>query len=349
MGKVADFPNRDTIEAEACAWISQFDGDQPPSPEDMDALREWASRSPLHHQELERLSALWGDINILTELSQSLDNAESNDKKGVFSPAPIMAGLAAILIIAVGVMFWPNQRPAKLIHLVYSTQVGEQHLAALPDGSSVQLNTASQLEVDYSNQRRKVRLLKGEAHFEVAHDPGRPFEVYAGTGLVRAIGTAFSVHLKDKQVEVTVTEGRVKLVSVAATEVEADSSTAKEAQRDELATLSAGQSTRFNHSVDTIQTLKKDEVARKLSWRDGMLVFSGESLDHVVEQVTRYTPVSIVIADPAIRNIRIGGYFRVGETDAMFEVLESNFGIRVSEISDELFHLSKLHASQTNL
>ncbi len=108
----------------------------------------------------------------------------------------------------------------------------------------------------------------------------------------------------------------------------------------DLAVLQAGQSTTFNHEVDVIRSVKEAEMARKLSWRDGMLVFSGESLEYVVEEVSRYTPISIEFTDPELRDLRIGGYFKVGEIEALFEVLESNFGVQVSQISDDVVQLS---------
>jgi transmembrane sensor len=82
------------------------------------------------------------------------------------------------------------------------------------------------------------------------------------------------------------------------------------------------------------------EVDRKLSWREGVLSFSGEPLEHVVEEVSRYTSITIVNSDPAIRDISIGGYFKAGETDAMFEALETSFGVRVNRVNDRLVYLA---------
>jgi transmembrane sensor len=350
MKTVVDFPDRITVEAEACAWIAQLDGDQPPSPEDAAALREWINRSPLHRAEMERLSELWSDINILTELAIPLDKSQGNQARGVLSWffAPIATrgravATATMLVVGIAAVFtfWLQNESNRPINLVYSTEVGEQRLATLPDGSTIELNTDTQIEVDYDRKRRKIRLLRGQAHFDVAHNPNRPFVVYAGTGRVRAVGTAFSVRLRGTDIEVTVTEGRVALESV---EKAGTSSGSNDVQfpepAAELAVLQAGQSTTFNHEVDVIRSIEEAEMARKLSWRDGMLVFSGESLEYVVEEVSRYTPISIEFTDPELRDLRIGGYFKVGEIEALFEVLESNFGVQVSHISDEIVQFS---------
>lgn len=350
MKTVVNFPDLITVEAEACAWIAQLDGDQPPSPEDAAALREWINRSPLHRAELERLSELWGDMNILTELAIPLDKPQGNQAGGglrwlftriatrgraIVAATTLMAGIAAVFA------FWLQNESNSPINLVYSTVVGEQRLATLPDGSVIDLNTDTQIEVDYDRERRKIRLLRGQAHFNVAHNPNRPFVVYASTGRVRAVGTAFSVRLRGTDIEVTVTEGAVALESV---EYAATSSGSNDVRfpkpAEELAVLQAGQSTTFSQEVDVIRSMEEAEMARKLSWRDGMLVFSGESLEYVVEEVSRYTPISIEFSDPELRDLRIGGYFKVGETEALFEALESNFGVQVSYISDEFVQLS---------
>ena len=387
MEAVVDFPNRDAIETEACAWIAQLDGDRKPSSEDMAALNEWMQRSPLHQQELLRLAELWGDLNILTELSipteQTLSNVEFASATTVpeklralwqrltTTPAYMMS---LVLVAAVlSTSLWVNQQGAP-VHLIYSTALGEQRLAELPDGSTLQLNTATQVEVDFSKGLRKIRLLKGEAHFDVAHNPNRPFEVYAGDGMVKAVGTAFSVYLNNHDVEVTVTEGRVELASVAASpNIEPTmSGTPQYAPQDAahhststssdnravsnngvnasllavpikttLGTLNAGQTTSFNGKVQPIKDLNSIDIMRKLSWREGMLIFSGESLEQVLQQVSRYTDLSIIITDPDIKDVRIGGYFQVGETDAMFDALQTSFGVQVSHISSTEVHLSR--------
>lgn len=354
MEKVIGFPNSDSIETEACAWIAQLDGDREPSAEDIAALREWLTRSPLHRQELQRLAALWGDLNMLTELAPALESlatpSQPTATRKLFSPLlatrAFVTACATGLVLLAGSYYWAEQERSAPAHHLYTTQIGEQRIEQLPDGSSVQLNTASHVEIDFSTGLRKVRLLKGEAHFKVAHDKNRPFEVFAGNGMVRAVGTAFSVYLDNQKVEVTVTEGQVEVETSIDSSAQPSQPSSQPTERPtQKAQLRAGQNIRFNHSAEPIQTLKDDEVARKLSWRDGMLVFSGESLQHVVQQVSRYTTQTIVITDPSISDMRIGGYFKAGETQAMFDALESSFGVQVSRIDNNIVHLSRAPAA----
>ena len=351
--KIVELPNRDHIEAEACAWIAQLDGDKTPSAEDLAALREWIGRSPVHQQELQRLAALWGDLNQLTDLAPALNSLESQHPqqslgsllkqrlKQLLTPRkPMAPALGLLAMLSLGLLLW-NDYQIEPLQRLYTTEIGQQQRAQLPDGSVLHINTGSRVAVDFDRHKRTVQLLQGEAHFEVAHDKSRPFEVFAGAGMVRAVGTAFSVHLLDQQVEVTVTEGRVELASQIPTQPQGNEQTATSTQPLELTQLAAGQNTSFNHSVKPIKTLRHDQLARKLSWRDGMLVFSGESLESVIKEVSRYTTQTIVITDPAIRDVRIGGYFKAGETQAIMEVLALSFGIKVQHINKNLIHLSK--------
>lgn len=348
MKPIAKFPDQNAIEAEACAWIAQLDGDTRPSEEDVAALREWINRSPLHRAELERLSDLWGDLNILTKLAVPLRRvAPEPASRGVnrLFTTPVGVGvLAASLVIGVAVvlLYLGQADNAVRIDAVYSTEVGQQHQVTLPDGSSIELNTDTQLAIDFDRSRRKIRLLRGEAYFDVAHDSKRPFVVYAGTGRVRAVGTAFSVKIKARTVDVTVTDGRIELASVKSHESRIPESEAN------LAVLEAGQSAQLNGSINRVATVEKAAIARKLSWRDGILVFSGESLGYVVEEVSRYTAIDIQFSDPALREVPIGGYFRVGETEALFDALESSFGIEVVRVGDSTVRLSPTNPQEDN-
>lgn len=242
---------------------------------------------------------------------------------------------------------------------LYATAVGQQRTATLGDGSEIMLNTNSQIKVDYGNGYRQVHLLQGEALFTVAKDAERPFRVYAGNGRIEALGTAFSVYLNGADVNVTVTEGRVSLASMKAPRPKmvppsASAPPAREAPGsgpdvddgwvESLGTLSAGQVATIRSSaveaavgsVSALQTLvpiAPEELAQRLAWREGVLMFSGDTLEDVVKELSRYTTVVIEIPDPAVRNMRVGGRFPVGETETMLAALETNFNLHVTHLS----------------
>lgn len=219
----------------------------------------------------------------------------------------------------------------------------------------MQLNTNSQIEVEYNEGFRNINLLQGEAHFEVAKNPDHPFRVYAGMGRVQAVGTAFTVYLKDKGMNVLVTEGRVALASLGVSEhsrtsqeqagdirgvqldpyVSSQSKNIGILEAGESVTLAVADSTgaserQLNHVVEVVD---ESELSRRQSWRDGLLVFSGEPLEQIVFEISRYTTVSIEIPDPDLKKIQIGGRFKVGDIDNMFDVLETNFGLQVNRLS----------------
>lgn len=329
----SSLPGQRAIEAGACAWIAQLDG-KDPSGEDLAAFHEWVNRSPKHKEEIRRLSELWDDLNILTELAVPV--REKRKKPAVL---PIWASAFAVLILLFGTWGYIRFGLPEPPH-VYSTAVGEQKTVALPDGSSIQLNTASRVRVDYSDAERKVRLLQGEAFFKVASDRQRPFVVYVRERLVRAVGTAFTVYVQRESIEVAVTEGVVEFAKVATLDVSAESNRAVPEAKSTVTTVTAGQKATLDRGAESVESVKREELNRMLSWREGLLVFSGEPLEQVVEEISRYTSLRIMIVDPRIRGIRVGGYFRTSEINTIFDALEASFGVQVDHLNERVIQLS---------
>ena len=204
--------------------------------------------------------------------------------------------------------------------------------------------------MNYEDNQRNIVLMAGEAHFDVAKDRSRPFVVKAGDGKVRAVGTAFTVRLKPEALKVIVTEGKVALAAVTTVlpktnELEVTQIAQIQTTQPDRGYLVQGQSVEFKPQADTglgnqIQQLKKDDLAQQLAWRKGLLLFAGQPLSEVIDEVNRYTKLDIQIIDTEIANISIGGQFKVGETEAMLKVLETSFGISVSRPSQTTVHLA---------
>jgi len=268
-----------------------------------------------------------------------------------------LATAAIVLVFTIVFTVWTRPDSFTTANGLYATAVGQQQETILADGSVVLLNTNSQIKVEYSTGHRDVHLLQGEAHFTVAKNATLSFRVFAGNGRVQAVGTAFSVYLKNNEVDVTVTEGSVSLASFSLFE---DSGVQQEKASPDVNTvdlglLRAGQSTTIRaaadeeinttSTLDVIQTVDTEEMTKRLSWRQGLLTFEGDPLEQVVEEISRYTTVSIEITDPAVRAIKIGGQFPVGETDAMLDALEVNFGLRVTRLGQDHILLSAAEGS----
>ena len=162
--------------------------------------------------------------------------------------------------------------------------------------------------------------------------PKRPFVVWVDDNSVTAVGTAFAVRREDTKVfEVTVTEGRVRIDPVQSTVANSNDPV-------QPVIASAGQQARITASsaamADAVQ------LDRKLSWRDGMLSFANDPLEDVIAEVARYTRVEIVISDAEIRQMKIGGYFPLGDTERLLDTLVLNFGLHAEHVQDDVIYLS---------
>lgn len=342
MSKTEDniiaLPSAEDIEAQAASWLTVM-GREDVSSTDTTRFTLWLKKSERHRDAFRAVSALWDDLAILKELddiAEAMVEVPQTEKPSLFTRRrATLSALAASLIMAIvgGAVFQFNHNQNLVEKAVFTTAVGEQRTIRLSDGSTVQMNTDSHMEVDFSRAERLVRLLRGEAYFEVAKNRERPFLVYAAKSVVRAVGTAFIVRLQPNDaVEVTVEEGRVALVSLSTPLVEAPLS---------IAELTAGQSAVFNEKVEHLAQILPAELSRKLAWRQGMLAYAGDPLADVIADISRYTDITIEIADPSLGTMPIGGYFRVGEIKALFDALEQTFGIEVDYVSKNHVRLAK--------
>lgn len=344
-GKILTFPDAAATEAEAAAWVARFDaGDV--SAKDQAAFQEWLNRSPLHREAIAVYGNLWSELDalgILTDPGNAGRQAGARDNH----PAALQgtrrwlaACAAAVIVVAGGaVLFLPgppnsagvqNHPPARFS---YETAVGGQKKIVLADGSSVILNTNSRLDVDFSGGRRNVHLLRGEAYFEVVHDKARPFTVYADNYVVRDIGTAFDVHLSRMGlVEVGVTKGSVEVAPANGAHV---AGTAKSGS-----VVVAGHNIVLGQQIERAKAVSSADMGRKLAWRQGELVYTGQPLGQVLADVSRYSNIKIELADPVLADLPVGGAFRTDQVAAIFAALENNFGIHAEWIDPQHVRLT---------
>jgi len=391
---VKGFTNKTIINQEAAQWVLLLEDTPKLSKKQIAELNAWVAISTVHRECLENMVNSWGEMDLLS----SVMLPQEMRKQSMFSVllSILLFPLLAIYAFLSTCLKQRNQllRPVlttsilvcictwlvisltptalKTDDLVFKTQMGENLKRVMPDGSILWLNSNTTVNIDYSESYRRINLIKGEAHFEVAKDATRPFEVYAEDRLVRAIGTAFTVHKLNGTIEVLVSEGTVELAIVDNTLVvipddydviQVEQNFQHSAQQNlesnltsqntpsivssavnqptkvkkMLGTLSAGQRISIpidNDNISDIDELDTSEVTRFLSWKEGKLVFAGESLEEVIKEITRHTPVKIDVLDPELKSMRIGGQFQVGETDTLFYVLESGFGISVNKLDD---------------
>jgi transmembrane sensor len=324
MAKVSHIMPRPAVEEAASRWIARLEADDV-SQEDRLRFQAWLDEDAANRETFEAMRFTWHRLDALARVDAGRV-AESSLHRPHGRRRHLPFAAAAALLLAVGATAWWVASGPDLVR--YETAVGQQASVTLNDGSVFQLNTNTLLEVGYTDDRRSVELLRGEAHFEVARDARRPFVVHAGSGMIRAVGTAFNVYVSDEDaVEVTVTEG---IVEVLKDDIEdrqgADSASAR---------LASARITK-NHKVSyDARGIEVGEVAavpianldRRLAWRHGMLSFDGQTLDAVIREVSRYMDVQFEFADRSLGDVEVGGYFRATDTDAFLELLRSALGI----------------------
>jgi transmembrane sensor len=347
MTNVLEFEARAAVERQAREWLIRLDGDSPLSEAEVNALREWMDSSPSHREELTRISKFWRQANVLTELAVPLNRpSELPQSRTRLRMRTVLVTASAVLASAILVSWW-IQRSDGTANGIYRTAIGQQQTIGLPDGSSIQLNTDSQVQVDYQKHLRRIRLLRGEALFAVTHDTGRTFDVYAAHGMVRAVGTAFAVHLEGSKIDVTVTKGAVEVSDIGSADpAERPAEARSEPSTRPLGRLKAGETSTFGSETQhiSVRELAEPELSRRMAWREGYLVFSGEPLSEVVEQVNRYSSVTLRIADPKLASVAVGGRFRIGDLDAILDALHANFGIQSSRIDERDIQLELARA-----
>jgi transmembrane sensor len=348
----------DGIEEQAARWIVKRDAGAW-TRDDETRLHSWLDECTAHRvaylrlesawRQAARLRALgasvppgtvpprdvWGDARFSLTKRRSRSAAQSARAPSVplarpfrrrLLPARLLATASCLLLLTVATYLYSGSIFAGDI---YATPIGGMRNIHLMDGSQITLNTNTCIHVLLTGKERRVHLDHGEAYFAVAHDTARPFIVYVGNKRVMAVGTRFAVLRDGEDVRVVVTEGRVRLTESGV----ASSSPAGETGP---AYLTAGDVARTWRSEIFVQKDPLRAAEKLLSWRSGYLDFTNTRLAAAVREFNRYTPRKIVIADPAIGAIRIGGSFRTNNVDAFLKLLGTGFPVRVSHSGDQV-------------
>lgn len=311
----------DPIRRQAAGWFARLRADDV-SDGDRRRWQQWLTRDPRHRDAYERIERLWsglGEYAPHPEIERRLQAGATAAK-----PAPrrrsrwtgLAAAASLVVAIFAGWQLWPRPAPPD-VH--YATAVGELRTVTLADGSRISLDTDTRLRVRYSDDERRIALDRGRAFFRVAKEH-RPLSVYTGSGSVQAVGTEFEVYRHDEEIEVTLVEGRVRLLSPE------DAAT----PRKTLATLDAGQRARFGkrRPVPQIETVAQ---AMAPTWLSGRLVFDDTPLAAVVAEFNRYSQRRIVLGDAALEQVRISGVFRSDDPNAFIEALHASYAISAAE------------------
>jgi transmembrane sensor len=252
--------------------------------------------------------------------------AASVDRRGARQSHGRLAwAAAAVLLIGVGLVLFMLETPQE-----FRTALGEQRSVLLADGSRVTLNTASTIEVNLHNGRREVRLVQGEALFEVAHDAARPFVVRAGNALLKDVGTQFNVDMRSNGTTVTVVEGQVAVDSAATSESAA--ARAGHGAGDTVEALILRANDRVVVTPTGVGALQRGvNVAASVAWTQRQLMFEHRPLSEVAEEFNRYNKDRIDIDNAELKRQEVTGVFEAKDPASFVAFLSSIPGVEIRE------------------
>jgi transmembrane sensor len=323
----ASFPAANDATADLAAdWVLRQDRGL--TPVEQDELSQWLAVDPCHRAAFAEHSRGWDELDRLSGLQSSLSAIPDPDLLAPREPAaaPVagrfyLLALAAAAVVVFGCLFLSRPTPPA------PTQPLEAAIEqrALPDGSVVQLNHRAVLVEEFTPGERRVRLLQGEASFTVAKNPARPFVVVAHGIEVKAVGTVFNVRLGGAEVEVLVTEGKVR--------VDQPDEHAATGMSAAVPLLVAGEHavvplTHSGLGSARVNVLSPDELAGKLAWQPRLLDFVDRPLADIAAEFNRHNPVQLQLDDPALGALHLSVSFRSDNLEGFVRLMESDFGMK---------------------
>ena len=339
------------VPGEAAAWLIRLEGQTTPAM--WDEFQAWLDADRRHQAAFVRLRTAWThcdrfkqlrpadgrvDRNLLAQvahgssglaaggispgLTESTADAAAEARHVMDRRRWLMyVGATAAATTGVGMLGWLSAEHRRWTY--FETDVGGNRKAVLTDRSEVLLNTNSRLRVRLGNGRRDGELIRGEAYFNVAHDKLRPFYVKAAHTLVCAMGTAFSVRIhEDRSVQVLVADGRVAIGAMDPL------ASGAPVLSDSAPQAAGGDSVEVSPDAVSIKQQPHGYVTRKLAWTTGYISFDGETLTEAVREFNRYNRRHLVIVDPAIAQMKVGGSFEAQDPESFAATLEKHFGVR---------------------
>lgn len=279
----------------------------------------WLNEHPQHRDEFQLLQGLWTAADLLPapRLKALCETPLARRER---RPLLRYAVAASVVAVALGLGLFSGLNHPAGYRAEFATALGERRHVALPDGSVIDLNSRSRLQVRFEKDRRLIELTEGEAMFSVEHDTSRPFVVEAGSGKVTVTGTRFDVRRDVTQTRVAVEQGTVKVQG-------------RNAPDNEFINLTAGLGTHVDaHGV--VAQAYAVNPAELTAWRSGKLVFNNASLSEVVEEISRYREKPLTVANPTVARLRLTSVFKSDNTDALLKALPNILPVAVRTLAD---------------
>ena len=312
---------------QAALWFARQE-DNALSEADQHAFDDWLVASARHRAIYHEVSGIWYETARLPKPALQdnvipLPAKAARQSRSVFMRWQSVAAAGLIAALSLSGLYVYDV-PTRIQADIYTAK-GQSERVTLPDGSTAELNTATALEVLYTPQERRIRLLKGEALFTVAADKNRPFRVETKEGAATALGTIYAVRQQVLSTEVTVLESKVAIKG--------------SAENAPATVLNPNQTAHFTRSsVSDISTVDADSAT---AWRRGKLIVTDRPLGEVIDELNRYHAGLIRITDTAIREQRVSGVFDTKNTAVVISDLENALNIRSTRLSNYLILLHR--------
>lgn len=301
---------------QASYWVSLLhDGDC--SPQQHQDFQIWLSRNILNQQAYQEVEAYWQDLGALEAIAQEpLQAARTSIRQKQtqrrWLSRQYLAIAASVLLLVIAAPFIQ----LCLDNGNYKTAKGEQKHIQLSDGSLIDLNTDTKVRVSYTLFTRKVTMEHGEALFTVIHDADKPFEVAASGGIIRDIGTQFNVYQQADKVSVTVLEGEVSVSKLQDTKPQM---------------LTAGMQYTYGQNGQSQLANNRDYIDVR-GWREGRIVFKGQRLDVVLEQLSRYHAVKLSTSNPRLAALKVSGNFPTNDLNLALNTIAASLPIKINRL-----------------
>ena len=305
--------SRDAIEAEAARLLARLNSS--PTPQDEAEICGWVEADPRHAVAFARAEAAWEAAERLKSAAAEVtlppmaaifsEEQQRRLSRNIMAAAAVAVVLFIVAAIVTVRTFSGVDR--------YQTRIGEVRDVALGDGSILHLNSDSEAEVRFTDNGRKVRIAKGEASFDVAHDQARPFDVEARSALIRAVGTAFNIRLRPSLIELTVTQGIVTVRSGN-----------RAAER-----VGAGNAAVIQPRSIALTRLDPRIIGQRTAWRERMVDLDGQTVEQAAGEFNRYRTAPILIGDTRVSSLRVGGRFRITGSKEFLSALQVSLPVRV--------------------
>lgn len=327
----------DAILETAMMWRQRVEAPDWSIDEDAE-LEAWLQADERHIRAFERTGQVWdffdqhGAAPELIAARRALLGRVQRQARGRWNAAGVplpsrrTAAAAMVAVALLGAGLWPLATQGD----VYQTGRGERRVVTLRDGSVLSLDALTRVSVRYSEDARRLTLQRGQARFDVSHDPSRPFSVTARDRTVVATGTAFNIDMLKPEVRVTLIEGRVLILPHQAPLIPLIEHRSKLAKPVEL---HAGEVLVAARDAPT-QVVAKADLDQATAWQKGKLMFDREPLGEAVERVSRYSDRKIVVADPAAAAVPISGVFNIGDVNAFLEAVNGFLPVTVTDGPD---------------